>query len=225
MVMRSSGQRAPLTDSPVSSEKPSTLNSVPGRKVEVRRAGQQRAAFLRAAGQQRRQALLGKPAAPAPDAGRRDRRAGRRTRRPAPARSRPGRAPPGPRARRRSCPCPPERSRAARPAMPMRARRTPNRNRRSIAPASTPSVVGMADAAVGGDDARAGDLALDARRAEKISAEQDDETAHGDGLYHAAAPKRKGVAACLSSFACAAPAFVLLLHDALTGCRSRKRAG
>ena len=32
MVMRSSGQRAPLTDSPASSEKPSTLNSVPAAK-------------------------------------------------------------------------------------------------------------------------------------------------------------------------------------------------
>ena len=69
----------------------------------------------------------------------------------------------------------------------------------------------MADAAVGGDDARAGDLRVDARRAEKISAEKDDETAHGDGLYHAAAPERKGVAACTSSLLAQPPAFVLLL--------------
>ena len=53
----------------------------------------------------------------------------------------------------------------------------------------TPSVVGMADAAVGGDDARAGDLRVDARRADKIAAEKDGETAHGDGLI--TRPRRK----------------------------------
>ena len=83
----------------------------------------------------------------------------------------------------------------------------------------------MADAAVGGDDARAGHLRVDARRAEKISAEKDDETAHGDGLYHVAAPERKGAAPSRPSFACAAAGLRSIAHDALTGCRTRKRAG
>ena len=70
----------------------------------------------------------------------------------------------------------------------------------------------MADAAVGGDDARAGDLRGDARRQRKISAEKDGETAHGDGLYHAAEPERKAGARCVvQSTACAAAAFGLFL--------------
>ena len=58
---------------------------------------------------------------------------------------------------------------------------------------------GMADAAVGSDDARAGDLRGDARRQRKISAKKDYETAHGDGLYHAAEPERKAGTRVLSS--------------------------
>ena len=52
--------------------------------------------------------------------------------------------------------------------------------------------------------------ASSARRADEIAAEKDGETAHGDGLYHAAAPERK--ARTRTELALAAlPAFVLLL--------------
>ena len=44
---------------------------------------------------------------------------------------------------------------------------------------------------IGRDDARAGDLRVEARRAHKIAAEEDGETAHGEALYHAPRAKRK----------------------------------
>ena len=192
MVMRSSGQRAPLTDSPASSEKPSTLNSVPAAKSNVGRAGKQRPALLRAAGQQRRQPGLGQPerqrqvqegmigALAAEGAGQHQRGCTSGDR--------------GLHGQLAVGLVLAGREDLARHVGPCRSQFVGNRI--EIAGPQLrlhAEQLGMADAAVGGDDARAGDLRVGARRAKKISAEKDDETAHGDGLYHAAAPERKGV--------------------------------
>ena len=79
----------------------------------------------------------------------------------------------------------------------------------------------MADAAIGGDDARAGKLAVEPWRADEVAAKQDGECAHGRRPYQ---PRRRN-----GSRGCRHPANFRLrgavagpmCRNALTGCRTR----
>ena len=120
------------------------------------------------------------------------------------AASRRARAPRRPPVRRRSCP-------SRRKSLPRHGgqfgrqiRPARNRNRRPTVQARG-RASRVAHAGIGGDDARAGDLGVEPRRADEFAAKQDGECAHGGGLYQGGTAETEGAGArCQQTCACVA---------------------